>query len=73
MMKEFVFYNPTRIVFGENKTPEIGKYLEGKKCLLLYGSGSIKQNGIYDKVISSLKKDNVTVVEKSGSKAQSCA
>jgi alcohol dehydrogenase YqhD (iron-dependent ADH family) len=67
-MKEFVFYNPTRIVFGEGKTSEIGKYVSGQKCLLLYGSGSIKQNGIYDRVISSLKEQGVSFIEKSGIK-----
>jgi alcohol dehydrogenase YqhD (iron-dependent ADH family) len=67
-MKEFVFYNPTQIVFGENQTKNIGRYLKGKKCLFLYGGGSIKQNGIYDKVVESLKKYNVLFVEKSGIK-----
>ncbi|MDY6821900.1 MAG: iron-containing alcohol dehydrogenase [Deferribacterota bacterium] len=67
-MKKFVFYNPTQIVFGENQTKNIGRYLKNKKCLLLYGGGSIKQNGIYDKVMDSLKNHNVSVVEKSGVK-----
>jgi len=67
-MKDFVFYNPTQIVFGEGKTSEIGKYLQGKKCLFLYGSGSIKRNGIYDRVVESLKKHDVKFVEKSGVK-----
>lgn len=67
-MKKFVFYNPTQIVFGENQTKNIGRYLKNKKCLLLYGGGSIKQNGIYDKVMDSLKNHNVSVVEKSGIK-----
>lgn len=67
-MKEFIFYNPTQIVFGENQTKNIGKYLKNKKCLFLYGGGSIKQNGIYNKVIDSLKSHNVSIVEKSGIK-----
>ena len=67
-MKDFVFYNPTQIVFGEGKTSDIGGYLQGQKCLLLYGSTSIKQNGIYDKVIDSLKKHGITFVEKGGVK-----
>lgn len=67
-MKEFIFYNPTQIVFGENQTKNIGRYLKSKKCLFLYGGGSIKQNGIYDKVIDSLKSHNVSIVEKSGIK-----
>ncbi len=67
-MKDFIFYNPTQIVFGEEKTANIGRYLEGQKCLFLYGSGSIKQNGIYDKVVESLKRYGVRFVEKSGVK-----
>lgn len=67
-MKNFVFYNPTQIVFGEGRTLNTGKYLKGQKCLFLYGSGSIKQNGIYDKVVESLKKHDVKFVEKNGVK-----
>ncbi|OSS42255.1 NADH-dependent butanol dehydrogenase A [Desulfurella amilsii] len=67
-MKEFIFYNPTQIVFGENQTKNIGRYLRNKKCLFLYGGTSIKQNGIYNKVMDSLKKNNVAFVEKSGVK-----
>ena len=67
-MKSFMFYNPTEIVFGESKTSKIGKYVKGKKCLLLYGSGSIKKNGIYDNVADSLKKEEVVFVEKGGVK-----
>jgi len=67
-VKNFIFYNPTKIVFGEGKTTEVGKYLKGKKCLLIYGSGSIKTNGIYDNVIHSLKKEGVFFVEKGGVK-----
>ncbi|MGE4546199.1 MAG: iron-containing alcohol dehydrogenase [Desulfurella sp.] len=67
-MKEFVFYNPTQVVFGENQTKNIGRYFKNKKCLFLYGGGSIKHNGIYDKVVESLKKYNVSFVEKSGVK-----
>jgi len=67
-MKDFLFYNPTQIVFGEGKTSDVGRYLQGQKCLFLYGSVSIKQNGIYDKVVESLKKHGVIFVEKSGVK-----
>jgi len=65
-MKEFVFYNPTKVVFGEGKTAQIGKYVKGQKCLFLYGSRSIKENGIYDQVVASLKASGVAFVEKSG-------
>jgi alcohol dehydrogenase YqhD (iron-dependent ADH family) len=67
-MEEFVFYNPTQIVFGKNQTKNIGRYFKNKKCLFLYGGGSIKHNGIYNKVVEALKKNNVAFVEKSGVK-----
>ncbi len=68
-MKNFVFYNPTQIVFGKDQTKNIGNYLRGKKCLLLYGKESIKRNGIYDRIIESLNKNNVGFVEKYGVKS----
>lgn len=67
-MKDFTFYNPTKIIFGENKTEKVGNYLRGNKTLLMYGGGSIKKNGIYDKVINSLKLNNINYVEKGGVK-----
>ncbi len=66
IMKNFVFYNPTKIVFGKDQTTNIGRYVYGTKCLLLYGKASIKQNGIYDKVVESLRKNTVGFVEKGG-------
>lgn len=68
-MKSFVFYNPTKIVFGKDKTKSIGNYLHGKKCLLLYGKESIKKNGIYTSVVESLNKNGVMFVEKYGVKS----
>ena len=68
-MKNFVFYNPTKIVFGKDKTKSIGNYLQSKKCLLLYGQESIKKNGIYDRVVDSLNKNGVMFVEKYGVKS----
>lgn len=67
-MKPFIFYNPTKIVFGNNETENIGKYIKESPCLLLYGKGSIKQNGIYDKIIDSLKKNNIRFTEMGGVK-----
>lgn len=67
-MKDFTFYNPTKVVFGENKTQKIGEFLKNRKVLLLYGGGSIKSNGIYEKIVNSLTNNNVIFVEKSGIK-----
>jgi len=68
-MNNFTYYNPTKIEFGKEKENNIGEYLEQsdiKKVLLVYGGGSIKQNGLYDKIITSLNKNNIEFEELSG-------
>ncbi len=51
MIQNYELYNPTRLIFGENRIDELGDYLpENANILLLYGQGSIKKNGIYNKV-----------------------
>ncbi|MBN2807041.1 MAG: iron-containing alcohol dehydrogenase [Prolixibacteraceae bacterium] len=54
-MKNFVFSNQTRILFGKgqiaNMTAEIP---DDAKILLIYGGGSIMTNGIYDQVTDAL-------------------
>lgn len=54
-MQNFVFHNPTKIVFGENTIPEIATLVPRGKVLVLYGGGSIKNNGVYQQVFESLK------------------
>lgn len=70
-MQNFVFQNPTKIVFGRDTVREIGKEAKplGKKCLLLYGKGSIKKNGVYDTVVRSLHEEGIEFVECAGVKA----
>ncbi len=64
-MLNFVYDNKTEIVFGKGTENEVGNYtkLYGKKVLLHYGRNSIKKYGLYDKVISSLKENNIDFVE----------
>ena len=67
-MKNFVFHNPTKILFGKDTIPSIGceTAVYGKKVLLVYGKNSIKENGIYDQVIQSLQEASITIVEHGG-------
>lgn len=54
-MNNFVFYNPTRIIFGKGTIPELkGHVPYGAEVLMCYGGGSIKKNGVYDQVIAAL-------------------
>ncbi|MDH6371385.1 alcohol dehydrogenase YqhD (iron-dependent ADH family) [Paenibacillus sp. PastF-3] len=67
-MRNFDFYNPTKLIFGQGtlealKT-EVPKY--GKNVLLMYGGGSIKRSGLYDKVMAELSAIDTVVTELSG-------
>lgn len=71
-MRNFVFYNPTKILFGEGKIADLGKEIVNhgaKKVLLHYGKSSIFKNGVYDQVTKTLKEAGIEYVEFGGVKA----
>jgi NADP-dependent alcohol dehydrogenase len=54
-MNSFEWYNPTKIIFGEDSFEKISKEIpENARILLTYGGGSIFKNGIYDAVKKQL-------------------
>lgn len=66
-MNEFEFFNPTKIIFGENAIDKLASQIkEYQNILLAYGGGSIKKNGIYDSVIEILTKENKNIFELNG-------
>lgn len=68
MLGNFTYCNPTKLYFGKDALnglkEELPKY--GKNVLLVYGGGSIKKNGIYDKVVAALNECGKTVYEDAG-------
>jgi len=59
-MKNFEFFNPTRIIFGKGTIAKLSKRVPRKaRVMLLYGGGSIKENGVYDQAMDALKKHEV--------------
>jgi len=64
-MKDFVFHNPTKIIFGEGAIARLGEEARayGERVLLVYGMGSIKRNGVYDQVVASLRDAGIETVE----------
>jgi NADP-dependent alcohol dehydrogenase len=55
-MKNFEFYNPTRIIFGEGTIARLSDQIpQDATVLLCYGGGSIKHNGVYDQVMTALR------------------
>ncbi|AFS79638.1 iron-containing alcohol dehydrogenase [Gottschalkia acidurici 9a] len=71
-MNNFIFQNPTKIIFGRDTIKNIGKEIKNhgiKKVLIIYGKGSIHRNGVYDSVIKSLKEENIDYTEIGGVKS----
>jgi len=54
-MKKFEFYNPTRIVFGQDRLGQLDDLIaKDAKVLITYGGGSIKRFGTLDKIRTAL-------------------
>ncbi len=52
---DFSFHNPTRIHFGPNSFARLGDAVpRDARVLLLYGGGSIKDNGIHRRVVGAM-------------------
>lgn len=64
-MMDFVFNNPTKLLFGVGKLGELhNEKLPGKKALLLLSKGqSVHRNGSYDKTVEELNKAGVEYAE----------
>ena len=55
-MNNFVFQNPTRLIFGRGSIARLGQEIDSnKRILLLFGGGSARKNGVYDQVKEALK------------------
>lgn len=68
-MLNFEYYAPTKVFFGREREHQTGEIIAGygyKKIMLMYGKGSIMSTGLYDKIIKSLKAQNIVFVEMGG-------
>lgn len=67
-MLNFDYSIPTKIFFGKEKIEVLGKQIKkyGSRVLIVYGGGSIKRNGIYNKVLELLKANDLFFSELSG-------
>lgn len=67
-MNNFRLHIPTDIRFGKDRLGELPEVLAplGKRVLLAYGGGSIKESGLYDQVTSLLSANGFEWVELSG-------
>lgn len=69
MSRNFVYYAPTKVVFGKETEQEVGSLIQEQNCrkvLLHYGSGSVKKTGVLDKIKESLEKEGIAYTELGG-------
>lgn len=67
-MKNFNYSIPTKIFFGKDQINVLGSQIKkyGSKVLLVYGGGSIKKSGLYDKITGILKTNDISFWELPG-------
>ena len=68
MSTNFIYSVPTKIYFGDNQLHHLGDELKqyGKRVLLIYGGGTIKRNGLYDRIIAEIQKAGLELFEMPG-------
>ncbi|WP_201766963.1 iron-containing alcohol dehydrogenase [Chrysiogenes arsenatis] len=69
MIHDFVFHNPTKIIFGVGKEEKIGKELASRghrKTLLVYGQESVRRSGLLSRVQQNLAAHGVDFIEHGG-------
>ena len=66
-MNSFIYDIPTKVYFGKNQLENLVCELKPyKKVLLVYGGGSIKKSGLYDRVVKFIADAGLEVFELSG-------
>lgn len=54
-IQNFTFQNPTKILFGKKRIEEIDNEIpKDAKVLILYGGGSVKKNGAFERAVLAL-------------------
>jgi alcohol dehydrogenase YqhD (iron-dependent ADH family) len=67
-MLNFIYHNPGKIIFGRDGVAQLGNIIApyGRTILLVTGGGSIKKNGLYDRVARQLTKAGLKFFEVDG-------
>lgn len=61
IMNNFIFQNPTKLVFGKGQIARLAELLpDNINLMLTFGGGSVTKNGVYDQVKAALKGRNYT-------------
>ena len=55
-MNNFIYHNPTELVFGKGQIARLAKLIPAdKRIMITFGGGSVKRNGVYEQVIRALE------------------
>ena len=55
-MENFIFQNPTKLIFGKGMIAQLAKEIPvGKRVLVTFGGGSVRKNGVYEQMQEALK------------------
>lgn len=70
-MQNFRYMSPTDFIFGKDTELSVGTEIKkyGKKVLFHYGGGHIKKDGLYDRIINSMRQNGIEYIELGGVKA----
>ncbi len=68
-MLNFTYNTPTKVFFGKDTHKNVGEIIKSygfDTIMMQYGKNSIKSNGLYDQVMSSLAENGIKVIEMGG-------
>lgn len=59
-MENFIFKNPTKLIFGKGQIAQLTKEIpSAKRIMITMGGGSVLKNGVYDQVKEALKNHHI--------------
>lgn len=66
-MENFIFHNPTKLIFGEGQIKHLADEVEkhGDRVLIVTGKGSVKRSGLFAEAVALLE-DKCTIFELEG-------
>ncbi len=69
MANNFMYYTPTKVVFGKGTETQVGELIREQKCkkvLIHYGGQSAKKSGLLDRIENTLKEAGIDYVSLGG-------
>lgn len=60
---KFEYHNPIKFYFGTDVFEKIPQLCDGRKVMLVYGGGSIKETGIYEQITTLLAQKDISYIE----------